>query len=635
MAERRVLTHRLESRALDIVHVEREGEPPFSFLPFDDEQADAVEFVGDHHLLVISARRWAIWDLAARACTVNAKARSLSGLYLRPRAYSAKRQSLFVVDNERHDSNARCYLRELRLDGTLDRSIEQPQSAVSALATRADGRVVAACARLSRFSFAVIDPDTGARDVTELPATCEADTVGRTFSWITSISPDGRFGARWHLGSVARFPREAVGAFEQPGGRGALAAERWRDIRRGEAACYGSAVELYDIQTGRLDRRLLVDLQTPELLDAHRRKYGFVGAKREALQTIIDTVADEAPYREWDRHRQILFPDIPFADEAARKQSFERCFPFRHLLGHAIGWTPDGSGLLLTLPGDRQRVVGLDGSVGLATPIVWQMPGKVPPAVVTRFSRELTERSTIMIDVADDTSAAAIAALDTVAARIEAGIGALLFRDALTFVFRQGRRRIGETTFFKELGTRSDRALFVPALRRIVGSFGAQAKMIRPAAHEQFLLGERSRPEHWRTALAPAALLLAEADAEAGDHLRDWFLCVDQEHDSFAASRVMPAFARTSAFAGESAIRFGLFFLLQQWQTLPYDPGRLRLLQGARLFPAAVVSQWIATEAAAIADTPNRSRGVSTGLLKHLLTSGRAWDDGVLRALPS
>ena len=627
MANRSVLTHRLESRLLDIVHVEREGEAPFTFLPFDDAKVQSAEFLGDDHLLVIAAFKLAIWHLPTRERTVLAtpihqfsKGDS--------RTMSAHRGSLFIKDADmdfanRH-ANIRSYVRELRLDGSLDRRFELPRAAIGDLGALDDGRVVAYSHFRDRHYFTLLDPDTGALDEHDLPPGFSA---GDSHYAKVRISPDGRLAVRCHLGSVARFPHAAAELFERPDSRAAIVADRWPDRPAGDREpWYGTAYDVYDTRTGGLVQRLLGGLKSVADIHARRRESRRRDAECREEQAIIDDLADR------DGERQIIFRDVPYEDKPARDAMRDLSVPFRLLLEDDVAWTPDSHGLIVPAGKGWRRTIGLDGTVGPIEAAPGWTYRQAPKAAVARISRELTERSTVTIVVPDETAAGATAALAAMADRIEGGIAPLLFRDALTFVFKSGRRRIGETSFFKEL-RQHDPAPFVPLLRRIVGSFGAWARTIRPVAHEQFMLGERSRPEYWRTALAPAALLLAETDPQAGDWLRDWFLCVDQEHDDFAATKVMMGFAKASAFANEGAVRFGLFFLLQQWQTLAYHPTRLRLIDAARRCPASTVAAWIAQERTLIDSARPKGPTAATSLVAALLKPGKSWDDEVRRAL--
>ncbi|MCA1196379.1 hypothetical protein K9B35_00220 [Sphingomonas sp. R647] len=631
MSERHIVTHRLESLSLDILHVEIEGREPITFVPFEDARVDLAEFLGEEHLLIMAARKIAIVHLPTREQTVLvAPADRFSAA--RPRTYSSARRSLFIPDHHSSESAEKVRIRQLHVNGSLDRHLELPVAGINDLSSLDDGRIVAFCGRKLRYYFSVIDPDTGQIEEHDLPEGFR-DSIGGYGK--VRLSHDGRFAARAHLGSVARFPSAAIGWFEQPGAHAAIAANHWPDRPTGETdPCYGTGYEIYDTLTGGLKCRVLGTLRSSDDVNKHLAQRARSASTWQNDRAVIDMLGDRYPYASWDGHRQVFSRTSLLDDEATRKAMSEIDPPFRRLLDFDFSWAPDARGLLVPAGVDLRRTIGLDGAVGPTEPVPVQERRLIPKRLVSKISSDLTQRSTITVDVPDDTLPGALAALNSMAERIEGGIEKLIFRDALTFVFRAGRRRIGETTFFKEL-RQFDPGPFVPPLRRIVASFGTQALAIRPTAHEQLLLGEKSRGEDGRTALAPAALLLAEIDPEAGAPLRPWFLCVDQGHDDFAASKVMTAFAQSSRFSNQSAVRFGLFFLLQQWQTLSFHPGRLRLIEAARQYPVADVARWVVEERAYIDRFRVSGPKAEIDLLLAVLARGSPWDDEIVQVLTS
>lgn len=640
MSKPTILTHRLDSRSLDIIHVEQEGEKPFTFLPFDDSTVERAELIDDEYLMVLAWRQLAIWHLPSRQQTLLAV--PFTKWHGAVRTFSASRKSLFVVEFPTKDDMAHIYIRELRLDGSLDQRLDLPHAAVTSLGSLIDGRVVAFCSSKDRNYFCVIDPETGFFEEHDLPSELQTGAAG-SYDQLR-ISPDGRLAARCHLGSVPRFSPVAISLFEQTSGRPAVASNQWPDqpdINRNP--CYGFAFDIYDTLTGKLTQRLLGGLKSMAEIVAQRRSSGHAEMDcYEGLAVIGDT-ASKYPYSDWDGKRQVIFRSL--LEDGQRGHGMdELSYPFRFLLEHDFSWVADSSGLVVPA-GERkpdrwggplkafsQRWIGLNGKVGPLEPKPEKALRPVPKPAVTKISRELSERSTVTIVVPDEAADGAAIALATMANKIESGIEPLVYRDALTFVFKSGRRRVGETSFFKELRS-VDPVSIIPPLRRIVGGLGAQARSLKPVAHEQFLLGERSKPHEWRTALAPAALLLAEIDSGAGGYLRDWFLCVDQEHDNYASDKVMPAFARSSGFDTEEAVKFGFFFFLQQWQTLSYKAVRLGLTKAASRYPSSSVIHWIADEQRYIAEARKNNAEANVRLILDLLTPGKAWDDEVATAL--
>jgi hypothetical protein len=154
--------------------------------------------------------------------------------------------------------------------------------------------------------------------------------------------------------------------------------------------------------------------------------------------------------------------------------------------------------------------------------------------------------------------------------------------------------------------------MVLPELRELLRSYGTAARELRATYFGSIASGPS---EHSPAALSEAALALAMLDDLGFDALRGWIMAVDQEHDYFAANKVFPAMARRTGFAAPAALRFGLWFFLQQWQTVKYEKGWLGLFKAAQTvmmpvgFASAVLEE--AREVSSLSDATDVESGVS------------------------
>ncbi|MDQ1228668.1 hypothetical protein [Sphingomonas sp. SORGH_AS_0879] len=155
------------------------------------------------------------------------------------------------------------------------------------------------------------------------------------------------------------------------------------------------------------------------------------------------------------------------------------------------------------------------------------------------------------------------------------------FAGALRFQFQAGRKRLNERKFFETIRAVpvADAEPVIKALRDLLISYGDAARR-----HATECPGDRlmsGTDDHAPAALSEAALSLATLDNGSAAALRVWFRTVDQEHDSFAAEKVFPAYAARTGFLGVEALRFGIWFFLNQWQTVSFEQSWLGLFDVA------------------------------------------------------
>ncbi|HEU0044451.1 hypothetical protein [Sphingomonas sp.] len=651
----------LDEWNISALHVERDGAPPWTFVPLDEDRVQVVEPIGDDYLLALGSQQLAVWRMSDRSLVVRCKPNTFYP-YLSPWFFASKRQSLF------HFSSFASQLRELSFETGETRFHDL--GAFKALSGGAidGGDAIALLGATGpfdaqRIEILRLDPAAGEHAGGSRLRPVHLD-VSKKQTWPSACSPDGRLVARVHLGSVAHAP---AGRGRSLFGLGRPSFANHPDLQANPIQdCYGVAIELYETATGRLTHRLLAAFHTAteyqELVQrngswreqgqlamadytaAHARKEGAVLTPECLVRTwlkpgkplfrsIIERMAERFPYDRWDGERQVVYAgDRGPAATKAERDFID--FPFGFLTDVQLAWRHDGAALTVMCPNGRERDVYLDGRVTPwreAPPTIRQR--QVPEAALKAMRAEIRAKASIPIRLTELDVASCRAALDEMAQRMAAGLPALLFRDVLDWRFHRGRQRWSERQFFDHLRSfgPEERAALVPPLRALLNSYGEQARKVRPQSHDMFLSGVGSKhPEQWKAALSDAALYLAEIDAGAGPFLRGWLTSIDQEHDQTAAGKVLPAFAATSRFADEDSLRFGLFYALQQWQTPKVPIEKLGLVAAAKAQCSPAEFYALVLEEAASAGGPDEPASFNN--VRALLGSGE-WDREVAKLL--
>lgn len=602
-----------------------DGRPPWAFLPFEDQRAELFPLSGSLILAVGNDRRYAVFDGDARRKRVEIV---VAQRHSKSWTWSETRRVLYVADSDgvvsQHTGQKRMNgVREVSLDG-IDRFHPfTPEFHVSGLFIRDDGCVLSENLK----EIGVLDPASGAVTISEVEGFVFSLEHMRLVG-LKWFSPDGRWGLKAHLGSVVRregvkagWPWRRAPALEHP------------DLKADGLRRYGWALDLCTLDPVKVERRLVMRYRTAEELFSNR--YGDASAN----QARIDALADQRDYRAWNGRDRLLILNAPSEDNAA----YEAGKPLDALVANVllrpirdVEWDADSRGFTVVV-GLEQRHVSLTGEVGPLSPSTWAEPAwrsdPLPSEKALKTLRKhIRERTVQRLALLDLSAASLRDGVRAMADRLGAGLENILFRDVLQFRFKVGGKTIGEKAFFDAIRAlpEAEAQPLLADLRRLIASFGEQARGHVLTAGESINAGGPSETQH--VALADAALALAELDPVSFEVLRGWFEQVDQEHDMFAVENVFPAIARKTGFTTPDAVRFGLWFFLHQWQTTPYDFADFPILAGARaLWTPAEFARVALDEACRVVE--DRGPGYIRqdfnscfGSIEHLLDAKIEWD---------
>lgn len=606
---------------LTMVEIGTGTDSAWHFVPFEHCRAE-LHALDDRYVLATGrmgdrATSIAIFDTVERRQT-NEETSPRLFAYTRHAVsswcYAPVHRSVFMVEMDRDPKpgyrNPFEYLRQLSVDGGINRRLHiAPDFSSSKLVARDDGRIV--CVGTNRI--AVVDPSSGETRLNTTDLIYPG--LGRFDQSLRWFSPDGRWGLRTHPSLIVRpaAPRRAVPLDE----------EEHPDLAADGTRLIGRALDLFRLDPIGFERRLVI-------------RYDEVTDKILAdLESLCDP-------REQGGGIGNLRPVAGWLDnwiERIRWDDDGRGFTVAWAHGTREVPSPLYGGRMTERVTDlAERHVSFDGVVGPATVI----PGDVkawPPLSPSQTAFEsinemVRERSTQIVDCGGWTGADVAAALRETRRRIEEhGLDALVFASRFQLQFRVGGRTIGETEFFETVRTMAndDVATILPELRELLRSYGSAARTYQ----DFYIYPITSGPsETSPAALSEAALTLAMLDDVGFDALKDWVVAVDQEHDVFAEQKVFPAMARRTGFATAEAVRFGLWFFLQQWQMYQYADHYLELFKAAPavMEPAAFASAVLAGARAAASYSGATDTETGIWSVKDMLGE-TPWDGAVLDEL--
>lgn len=636
-----IRTYSLDSN-LTVAEVGTGTEHAWHFLPFEHCRAE-LHALDDRYVLAIGkmgdrGTSLAIFDTVERRRT-NFETNAQLFAYTRGGesswCYAPAHRSIFMVETARKPDgeypNPFQYLRQLSVDGSVNRRFQiAPDFSSSSLVARDDGRILC----VSTGKVAVVDPASGD---TRLSTTDlihhRPSNIDQSLRW---FSPDGRWGLRTHPAAIVKparpqrasrsgsflsriFPQAAPAPPEE---------EEHPDLASEGARRFGRALDLFRLDPIEFERRLII-------------RYDEVDDESFAT---LERLCDQRDPEIWNARDQWLSSLSQYAPER---------WVARWLYDwiERIQWDDDGRGFTVAWAHAMREVpspwstgkdrvtdlalrhVSLDGVVGPVTVVPGEpRPFPLLPSETARKSIRalIRERSRQIVDCGGWTGAGVAATLREMRRRIEEqGLDALVFGGQLRFQFPVGGRTIGEKKFFETIRKMAadDVAALLPELRDLLKSYGRAGRKLQAVNFEPIFSGSSDLSP---AALSEAALTLAMLDDTGFDALRDWVVTVDQEHDDFAAAKVFPAMARRTGFATAEAVRFGLWFFLQQWQTVRYEKTYFGLFKAAPavIAPAAFASLVLAEaqEVAGFSGATDVESGVSS--VKDML--GRTfWDRAV------
>jgi hypothetical protein len=602
-----------------VVEIGSGTERAWHFLPFEHCRARRLQALDERYVLAIGDMgergiSLGIFDTVERRRT-NLETNDRLFAHKSSWCYSPAHRSLFMVERARKPDgkhpNPFQYLRQLAVDGSINRRFQiAPGFSSSTLVARDDGRIVC----VSAGNVAVVDPAGGDTRLSTTDLIHYRFGADQSLRW---FSPDGRWGLRAHPSLIVRSatPQRAVPMEE----------EEHPDLASDGTRRVGRALDLFRLDPIGFERTLII-------------RYDELDDERFAtVEGLCDQRNPEAWSNKWgpilSRNSPERFVASWLYDWIERIQWDEDGRGFTVTWKHQTRDVPSpfwGGGRTERVTDLAERHVSLDGVVGPATVILGEPKDMTPlpsETAIESIRALVRERSRQIVDCGGWTGADVAAALREMRRRIqEHGLDALVFGSQLQFKFRVSGRTIGEKKFFETVRTMANDevATILPELRELLRSYGSAARTYQDIHIDPIVSGPA---EDSPAALSEAALTLATLDDVGFDALRDWVVAVDQEHDVFAAAKVFPAMARRTGFATAEAVRFGLWFFLQQWQTVKYEKSYLGLFKAAAavMAPAAFASIVLAEarEVARFSDATDTETGVSS--VKDML--GRtSWD---------
>lgn len=628
----------LASGDVTVIEVLREGLEPWSFAPFEDQRAH-IHVIDDRFIVALGSPRprrtprVGVFDAHLQSTVAMIRSPGLN--HLRGFACSTAHRAVFFPDSsgaphpQAPGFPALDGIRRIDLDSGESRFILVGRDFhVSEVIARADGAIV--CIGAGK-QVALLDPGTGMIERSEAAGavqTFQGDYKLMRLGW---FSPDGAWALSAHLGSVVTHDPSLLSRWLP--GRAETAHPDLVGAKKGRL--YGVSLDLYQLAPLRNERRLILR---------------YLPAPSAELGETLDHLAARQDWRFWDGRSQMFFTKSMTAEEARayypKKPPEQEAAAF--LTGvEAIEWDGDSGGFVVTFMDGLRRHSTLDGQVGPLLPAIpkpkyvmgsIRLPPSPSEKAVERIRRDLVDRATVRVVLRDYSASGFAQAIGDMADRMEAGLANLVFNDALQFVVLDGRKRLREKRFFKLVRDQPDdtSSAIIQPLRRLMESYGKQAVQRDSSLPLVSDFSEESAP----AALSHAALALAELDPLSFEVLRPWFESVDQEHDHFAAEKVLPAVMKRAGFSSRASNRFGLWFLMHQWQTASYDPFALGIIEAAReLFDPAAFAAAIVEEARSFtnfdgfkdSDTSPEQHRIE--LIAAGLEVSRPWDVAVSREL--
>lgn len=626
---------------LTVAEVDAGTPNAWHFLPFEDRHAELFALDGRFILAIgrigSQSTSVAIFDAVDRRRT-NIETNDRLWAHRRQSnasswCYAPLHQSIFIVESARKPDgtypNPWQYVRQLSVDGQVNRQILiAPDFSASVLLPREDGRIVC----VGSHQVAVLDPVSGEAQVsgTDLIARHHPH-LDQGLRW---FSPDGRWGLRTHPTSIIGSDKPRMASRFRPflsrifplADAVPVEQDAHPDLEGG-APRFGRALDLFRLDPITFERRLIIrydELDDEAFATLQRLCDQQNGDGWNARDEWLSGLSQYAPELRWTRWLYDWIDRIQWDDDGQ---------------GFTVAWAQGTREVPSPLYGGRMtekitdfalRHLTLDGVVGSVTLVAGEPRATTPlpsETAIKSIKALVRERSRQVVDSGGWTGGDVAATLRELRSRIdEHGLGALVFGGQLQLRFRVDKRTIGEKKYFETVRDMAaeDLEIVLPELRELLRSYGTAARKL----HATYFGSIASGPsDHSPAALSEAALALAMLDDLGFDALRGWIIAVDQEHDYFAANKVFPAMARRTGFATPAALRFGLWFFLQQWQTVKYEKGWLSLFKAAQTVVTPVAFASAVLEEAREVSSFSDSTDVETGISRVRDMLGRTfWD---------
>lgn len=556
-----------------------EGADAWIFIPLETGPATVHVFEGRYLFAYGYISDWAIFDLEQRRRIAGPQTvLALPHIF----CFSAMHRSFFLAE-QRAPKARYNRIHQIPVDSGLPRTHELPEDAhVHQLACRDDGAIIGLSHGMEQGTVRhVLHPRTGE---------VQTDSLTDALYWSVSnygprwISPDGRWALRNALdtpllaqgrraGLLDRFMPERQAGAKHP------------DLRDDGESRYALALELIELAPLHKASTLMVAYRTPKELDLYPADVALLDAwfRRPAAERPMLLPRSHAERMNPEQAEVAKLAEGKFLNRLDDVVWAEDSRSFSIRVGeYKVPWDDKNIGFYR----QSRRQVGIDGSIGELQIVESRHLHPAWPDVSERAYKiaetDIKRRSTQSINLGGMSVVDFANAIDEMTRRItENPLSDVTFAGALRFQFQAGRKRLNERKLFELIRAVpvADAEPVIEALRGLLVSYGDATRR-----HATERPGDRlmsGTDDHAPAALSEAALSLATLDDRSAAALRVWFRTVDQEHDGFAAEKVFPAYAARTGFLGVEALRFGIWFFLNQWQTVSFEQSWLGLFDVA------------------------------------------------------
>lgn len=566
-----------------------QGEDAWVFIPFEGDTA-TVRVLDERHVFAYTGQGdWAIFNSETQRRIAEATDRptlSFRDRMVLPHifCFSPEQRALFLAGKQFPTSRYnRVY--EIPVNGKPVRVHELSDDAhIERLALRNDGAIIGVSSGgLEGVLRTILHPRNGEVQTDRLddaPYWAAMSDYGPRW-----ISPDGRWALRNALGPLLPAPCRRAGVVERFMPR-KLAAPSHPDLVPDGEPRYPLVLELIELEPLRQAAALVVAYRTAKEL-------GLYPGDVRSLDGWFQRPASHRPTLLSSTYAESTNAERAEIDRIAKTNILNRL--------DDVVWDADSTGFSLRV-GEYQvhldsnnigfyrqwrRRVALDGTIGElelveSKSLETKLPNVSEQALASARA-SMKQRSTQVVPLQGTSVADLLAAIEEMTRRISASaLSDITFAGVLRFRFRFGRKLLNEKKLFELVRAApiDEAKPAVETTRELLLSYGEAARR-----HATERPGETLRSgddDVAPAALSEAALTLASLDDESAAALRGWFKSVDQEHDSFAAEKVFPAYAERTRFRTVGALRFGIWFFLHQWQTVSFDRSWLGLFDIAR-----------------------------------------------------
>lgn len=560
------------------------------FLPFEDRQAELFQLGQKYVLALGQSNGIAIFDTEKRVQTQLIADLRYVGLDQSSICFRADCGSLFVqewLEMPGLKRQGKIALRKIAADGSCDQLLgTEVDMHVCKLITRSDGQIIL----VGRRQNITFDPEACEFRVwpfgeherkIDYENWSDYDRANNELRW---FSDDGQFGLRLKLKPEVTFEPSFMQSSKigrvtsQLLARLGLATKSNNlhpDLPGDGTIHHGLAIEILRLAPVELVRTIVVRYYAASAFDTvwFRKTDGATVPKPKKLRG-FESVNLSYPPQLRARIKNIAWPSGSSEFEVTTVEGIREV----PSIGFRCREEIEDLGV---------RSVSLDGEVGPIKKILGEAKrwdrSEIPSAKAIKAIKKLIrEKSTHKVDCPTFNAADVTHAFNSMRDLIRLNeLDDLVFGEQLRFKFRVEGRSIGEKKFFERVRRMNPdefQAILQP-LRDLISEYGAKARI---KTKDGAFPIKNSPSDRATNALSDAAFTLATLDDSGFDALRDWVLSVDQEHDYFAAGKVFPAFVKTTRLNTPEAIRFGVWYFYQQWQTVPYEKKWLGLFARAQ-----------------------------------------------------